>query len=60
MMEDASNNTFVELLVNVNTTLQCHPRFVETPKFRILRHDIEDMLLKLAIIAEQMFELQGS
>ena len=27
MMEDASNNNFVELLCTVNTTLQCHPRF---------------------------------
>jgi len=30
MMEDASNNNFVELLGTVNTTLQCHPRFAET------------------------------
>jgi len=36
MMEDASNNNFLELLGTVNTTLQCHPRFVEIPKFRAL------------------------
>ncbi|QCE03952.1 hypothetical protein DEO72_LG8g1984 [Vigna unguiculata] len=53
-MEDASNNKFVELLCTVNTSLQCHPRFPETPEFRALRHEIEDMLLKLAIRAEQM------
>jgi len=56
MMEDASNNNFVELLCTVNTTLQCHPRFLETLEFRALRHEIEDMLLKLAIRAEQMSE----
>ena len=56
MMEDASNNNFVELLCIVNTTLQCHPRFAEIPKFRALRQEIEDMLLKLAIRAEQMLE----
>jgi len=55
-MEDASNNNFVELLCTVNTTLQCHPRFAEIPKFRALRQEIEDMLLKLAIRAEQMSE----
>jgi len=55
MMEDASNN-FVELLCTVNTTLQCHPRFPETLEFRALRHEIEDMLLKLAIRAEKMLE----
>jgi len=54
MMGDASNNNFVELLCTVNTTLQCHPRFPETMEFRALRHEIEDMLLKLAIRAEQM------
>ena len=54
MMEDASNNNFVELLGTINITLQCHPRFVETPIFIILRHDIEEMLLKLAIRAKQM------
>ena len=26
MMEDASNNNFVELLCTVNTTLKCNPR----------------------------------
>jgi len=56
MMEDASNNNFVELLCTVNTTLQCHPRFAEIPKFRAVRQEIEDMLLKLAIRAEQMLE----
>ncbi|QCE15202.1 hypothetical protein DEO72_LG11g2211 [Vigna unguiculata] len=56
MMEDASNNNFVELLCTVNTTLQCHPRFAEIPEFRALRQEIEDMLLKLAIRAEQMSE----
>jgi len=39
-MEDASNNNFVELLSTVNTILQCHPRFLETPKFKALRHEI--------------------
>jgi len=48
MMEDVSNNNFVELIVSVNSTPQCHPRFVETPKFRALRHEIQEMLLKLA------------
>jgi len=56
MMEDASNNNFVELLCTVNTTLQCHPRFAETPEFRAVRHEIKDMLLKLAIKVEQMSE----
>jgi len=56
MMEDTSNNNFVELLGTVNTTLQCHPRFLETPEFRALHHEIKDMLLKLAIRAEQMSE----
>jgi len=56
MMEDASNNNFVELLCTVNTTLQCHPRFAEIPEFRALRQEIEYMLLKLAIRAEQMSE----
>ena len=55
-MEDASNNNFVELLCTINTTLQCHPRFAEIPEFRALRQEIEDMLLKLAIRAEQMSE----
>jgi len=49
MMEDVSSNNFVELLGIVNTTLQCHPRFAETLEFRALCHEIEDMLLKLAI-----------
>jgi len=56
MMEDASNNNFVELLCTVNTTLQCHPRFAKIPEFRALHQEIEDMLLKLAIRAEQMSE----
>ena len=56
MMEDASNNNFIELLCTVNTTLQCHPRFAEILKFRALRHEIEDMLLKLAIRVEKMSE----
>jgi len=55
MMEDESNNNFVELLVYVNSTLQCHPRFSETAEFRIVRHDIEEMLLKLAIGVEQTY-----
>ena len=55
-MEDASNKIFLELLGTVNNTLQCHPRFDEIPKFRALRQEIEDMLLKLAIRAEQMLE----
>ncbi|QCD86842.1 hypothetical protein DEO72_LG3g1369 [Vigna unguiculata] len=54
MMEDASNNNFVELLCTVNTTLQCHPRFAKIPEFRALCQEIEDMLLKLAIRYEQM------
>ena len=36
MIEDASNNNFVELLCIVNTTLQCHPSFAEIPEFRSL------------------------
>jgi len=56
MMEDASNNKFVELLCTVNTTLQCHPRFAEIREFRALHQEIKDMLLKLAIRAEQMLE----
>jgi len=55
-MEDASNNNSLELLCIVNTTLQCHPRFAETLEFRALRHEIEDMLLRLAITAEEMLE----
>jgi len=30
MMEDVDINNFVELLVTVNTTLECYLRFVET------------------------------
>jgi len=56
MMEDASNNNFVELLGIFNTTLKCHPRFAEILEFRALRHEIEDMLLKLAIRDDQMSE----
>jgi len=56
MMKDASNNNFVELLCTINTTLQCHLRFAEIPEFRELRQEIEDMLLKLTIRAEQMLE----
>ena len=56
MMEDASNNNFLELLGIVNTTFQCHPIFPETLEFWALRHEIEDMLLKLAVGAEQMSE----
>jgi len=46
MMEDASNNNFVELPISVNSTLQCYPRFPETSKFRIFHHNIEEMLSK--------------
>ncbi|QCD79087.1 hypothetical protein DEO72_LG1g2725 [Vigna unguiculata] len=56
MMEDASNNNFVELLGIFNTTLKCHLRFAEILEFRALRHEIEDMLLKLAIRDDQMSE----
>ena len=56
MMEDVSNNNFVELLYTINTTLQCHPRFAEIPEFRALHQEIEDMFLKLAIRAEQMLK----
>jgi len=56
MKEDASNKIFLELLGTVNTTLQCHPRFAKTLKFRALRHEIKDMLPKLVIRAEQMSE----
>jgi len=54
MMKDVGNNNFVELLCTINTTLLCHSRFAETPEFRALHHDIEEMLLKLAIRAEQI------
>jgi len=56
MLRDASKNNFIKLLVTVNTTLQPHQRFPENPDFNELRHEIEDVLLKLAIRAEQMFE----
>jgi len=56
MLKDASKNNFIELLVTINTTLQPHQRFLENPDFNALRHEIKDMLLKLAIKAEQMFE----
>ncbi|QCD86446.1 hypothetical protein DEO72_LG3g969 [Vigna unguiculata] len=56
MLRDASKNNFTELLVTVNTTLQPHKRFPENPYFNALRHEIKDVLLKLAIRAEQMFE----
>jgi len=51
MIEDASNNNFVELLRANNFILQVHLRFLETAKFRILFRDKEHMLLKLAIRA---------
>ncbi|QCD78617.1 hypothetical protein DEO72_LG1g2253 [Vigna unguiculata] len=53
---DASKNNFIELLVTVNTTPQPHQRFPENPDFNELRHEIKDVLLKLAIRAEQMSE----
>ncbi|QCE11111.1 hypothetical protein DEO72_LG10g2344 [Vigna unguiculata] len=56
MLRDASKNNFIELLVTVNTTPQPHQRFPENPDFNALRQEIEDMLLKLAIRAEQMLE----
>jgi len=56
MLRDASKNNFIELLVTVNTTLQPHQRFPENPDFNKLRHEIKDVLLKLAIRAEQMSE----
>jgi len=56
MLRVASKNNFIELLVNVNTTPQPHQRFPENPDFNELRHEIKDVLLKLAIRAEQMFE----
>ena len=56
MLRDASKNNFIKLLVTFNTTLQPHQRFPEHPNFNALRHKIKDMLLKLAIRAEQMFE----
>jgi len=56
MLRDASKNNFIELLVTVNTTPQPHQRFPENPDFNELRHEIKDVLMKLAIRAEQMFE----
>ncbi|QCD92815.1 hypothetical protein DEO72_LG5g884 [Vigna unguiculata] len=56
MLRDASKNNFIELLVTVNTTPQPHQRFPENPDFNALRHEIKDVLLKLAIRAEQMSE----
>jgi len=56
MLRDASKNNFIELLVTVNTTLQPHQRFPENPDFNELRHEIKDVLLKLAIRVEQMSE----
>ncbi|QCD96848.1 hypothetical protein DEO72_LG6g1558 [Vigna unguiculata] len=56
MLRDASKNNFIELLVTVNTTVQPHQRFPENVDFNELRHEIKDVLLKLAIGAEQMSE----
>jgi len=56
MLRDASKNNFIELLVTINTTPQPHQRFPENPDFNELRHEIKDVLLKLAIKAEQMSE----
>ena len=56
MLRDASKNNFIELLVTVNTTPQPHQRFPENPDFNALRHEIKDVVLKLAIRVEQMFE----
>ncbi|QCD96539.1 hypothetical protein DEO72_LG6g1245 [Vigna unguiculata] len=56
MLRDASKNNFIELLVTVNTTPQPHQRFPENPDFNELHHEIKDVLLKLAIRAEQMSE----
>ena len=56
MLKEASKNNFVELLVTINTTSQPHQRFPENPDFNELRHEIKDVLLKLAIRAEQMSE----
>jgi len=55
-LRDASKNNFIELLVTVNTTVQPHQRFPENVDFNELRHEIKDVLLKLAIGAEQMSE----
>ena len=56
MLRDASKNNFIELLVTVNTTPQPYQRFPENPDVNELRCEIKDMLLKLAIRAEQMSE----
>jgi len=56
MLRDASKNNFIELLVTDNTTPQPHQRFPENLDFNELRHEIKDVLLKLAIRAEQMSE----
>lgn len=56
MMKDANNNNFVELLLIVNSTLQFHLTFPNIVEFRMLHHDIQDMLLRLAIRVEQIFD----
>ncbi|QCE03488.1 hypothetical protein DEO72_LG8g1512 [Vigna unguiculata] len=56
MLRDASKNNFIELLVTVNTTPQPHQRFPKNPDFNELRHEIKDVILKLAIRDEQMSE----
>ena len=56
MLRDASKNNFIELLVTVNTTPQPHQRFPENLDFNVFCHEIKDVLLKLAIRAEQMSE----
>jgi len=56
MLRDASKKNFIELLVTVNTNPQPHQTFPENPDFNELRHEIKDMLLKLAIRVQQMFE----
>ena len=53
-LRDANN--FIELLVTVNTTPQPHQRFPENLDFNVFCHEIKDVLLKLAIRAEQMSE----
>ncbi|QCD86441.1 hypothetical protein DEO72_LG3g964 [Vigna unguiculata] len=56
MLRDASKNNFIELLVTVNTTPQPYQTFPKNPDFNALRHEIKDVLLKLAIRVEQMSE----
>ena len=56
MLRDESKKNFIELLVIFNTTPTPHQRFPENPDFNELRHEIKDVLLKLAIRAEQMSE----